>query len=279
MRSVCAAIVIGWCSVGAAAGDDAHALLRRGIALYREASFAASVVALEQARARGELEPAERVECAFYLAGDYVAMGSQAAARRELHAVIDAQPGYEPPPYTPPKVTALLVEVREEVERAPRLRALPPRQKHEAAGRRVDLWFEPSRTGGAAYGAAWWRWTGEREFREAPLAHAGENLVAHVAVEQGGTLEYWAEIRTPTGLALAGTRERPLTLPVVARPPSPAVAVASPPARPRTPIVRSWWLWTAVGAVAAAGLGVGLYFALRPQPTSTADAVLDFQVR
>jgi hypothetical protein len=31
--------------------------------------------------------------------------------------------------------------------------------------------------------------------------------------------------------------------------------------------------------MAAAGAGVGLYFALRPQPVTTADAVFDFQVR
>ncbi|MGZ3439207.1 MAG: hypothetical protein ACXVDD_06815, partial [Polyangia bacterium] len=41
---------------------------------------------------------------------------------------------------------------------------------------------------------------------------------------------------------------------------------------------RLWWLWTGLGAVGAAGLGVGLYFALRPQPSPTADAVFDFQV-
>ena len=143
-----------------------------------------------------------------------------------------------------------------------------------------ELWFEPARSGGAAYGAVYWRWRGDGAYREAPLAHGGENLVARVTVERGGTIEYYAEARSPTGLAQAGTRERPLELPVKSGAVighAAAALVAAPP--DKQPIAKKWWLWTAVGAVAAAGVGVGLYFALRPTPSNTADAVLDFQVR
>ena len=54
---------------------DAQALLRRGISLSREASFAASVAALEQARSRG-LVSAEAADCGYWLATDYLALGS-----------------------------------------------------------------------------------------------------------------------------------------------------------------------------------------------------------
>ena len=57
--------------------------------------------------------------------------------------------------------------------------------------------------------------------------------------------------------------------------------VALPPAasRPPSKARKLWWLWTAIGATAAAGAGVGLYFGLRPTTAGTADAALSFQVR
>jgi hypothetical protein len=162
-------------------------------------------------RARGPLSAAEAADCGFWLATDYLALGSTQAARRELRQVMQAAPRYEVPPFTSPKVLALLREVREELERAPRLRALPPR--HTPDG--LVLLFEPSRTGGTAYGAVYWRWQGEHEWREAPLGHAGENLKATLVLSRGGTLEYWAEMRAPDGTAVAGSRDKPLQLPAV----------------------------------------------------------------
>ncbi len=203
---------------------DAHALLRRGIALSREASFAASVAALEQARARGPLSPSEVADCGYWIATDYVALGSAQAARRELRTLVAASPGYELPPFTSPKVAALYREIKDELERAPRLRALPPRSS--SGGRELTLYVEPSRTGGTAYGAIYWRWKGEREFVEAPLAHSGENLFARLAIDHGGTLEYYAEVCAPGGSAQAGSREHPLEVPMSAPTPPASLAVA-----------------------------------------------------
>src|SRR5262245_17242629 len=106
--------------------ESARTLLRRGIELHREAAFAASIAALEQARtqAPAELEAAERAELSFYLAAGYAALGSVAAARRELEAVLAADPSYELPQYTSPKVVSLFRDVREQTEKRLRLRAL-----------------------------------------------------------------------------------------------------------------------------------------------------------
>ena len=95
-----------------ASAGDGKPMLRRGIELYREASYAESVAMLEHARARGGLEPAERVECSFYLGAGYVALGSAAAARRELKQVLRDAPDYELPQYTSPKVAAMFREVQ-----------------------------------------------------------------------------------------------------------------------------------------------------------------------
>jgi len=261
---------------------DGHGLLQRGITLHREAAFAASVAALEQARQTGALEAAEQTECAFYLAADYVAMNSLPAARRELRLVIEAQPGYELPQYTSPKVASLFREVRDEAEKVPRLRAMPPRRR--SAGR-IELWFDSSRSGGMVFGAAMWRWRGDASYREEPLAHVDDKLVATIELDRAGTLEYYAEARGPSGLGRAASREQPLELPItgaaaIRESSSLALTVtgAPPPDRKRS-IANAWWLWTPIAIVAAGGIGVGLYFALRPQSAGTGDAVLDFQVK
>src|SRR5438270_69833 len=93
--------------------------------------------------------------------------------------------------------------------------------------------------------------------REAAYASS----VTALALDRNGTVEYWAELRAPGGYAQTGSAERPLELPIGGVP----FALAAAPAREhKRSVLTSWWLWTAVGAVAATGLGVGLYFALRP---------------
>jgi hypothetical protein len=273
VRSLVVVIVLLGLAVPAVAGDG-KPMLRRGIELYREASYAESVAMLEHARARGGLEPTERVECSFYLAAGYVALSSTAAARRELRAVLHDAPDYELPQYTSPKVAALFREVRDELENAPRLRPLPPERRGDV----LALRFEASRTGGRAYGAVAWRWRGETAWREAPMRHEGTLLTAEVAVDRAGALEYYADGRAAGGALAAGSADKPLELPDVAGPRLGLVGGGSAdgarPSRGR----RLWWVWTGIGALGAAGLGVGLYFALRPQPSPTADAVFDFQV-
>jgi hypothetical protein len=261
-----------------AAGNDGPLLLRRGIQLYRDAAYAQSAALLERARSRG-LGASERIECAFYLGADYVALDSPAAARRELRVVLQEAPDFEPPQFTSPKVEALFRDVREELERAPRLRPLPP----ERHGEGLVVRFEASRTGGPGFGAVYWRWRGEPGWRETPLGHVRNEMQATLPVDatighpighpigRGGTLEYFADGRAPAGMLQAGSADRPLELPMADEP--------ARRERSRGAGARLWWVWTGLGALAAAGAGVGLYFALRPQPVATADAVFDFQVR
>ncbi len=272
MKAVCIVLVL-LCLPAIAVAGDGKPMLRRGIELYREASYAESVAMLEHARQRGGLEPAERVECAFYLAAGYVALSSTGAARRELRTVLQEAPDYELPQYTSPKVAALFRDVKDELENAPRLKPLPPERRGDA----LTLRFEASHTGGRAFGVVQWRWHGDAAWREAAMSHKGEALVADVPVERAGALEYFADGRAPNGVLQAGSAERPLELPVSTGPTLALVAGAAEPRRASAG-KRLWWLWTGIGAVGAAGLGVGLYFALRPQPSPTADAVFDFQV-
>lgn len=275
-------------SAPATAGENSRAgdgrtFLARGIQLYREASYAESVAALEQARAHGGLEEEQLVECAFYLGAGYVALNSVTAARRELKRVLAAQPGYEPPQYTSPKVAALFHDVREELEKQPRLRPLPPERRARSDGGGFVVRFEASRTGGRAFGVVEWRWRGEKKFAEAPLVQTGALLEAQLPVTHEGTLEYFAIGQAPSGPLAAGSAAEPLELPVTR---DLAVSLRADLLLPRgddrerspSKARRLWWVWTGVSALAAAGAGVGLYFALRPAPSGTAEATLSFQV-
>jgi tetratricopeptide (TPR) repeat protein len=64
--------------------------------------------------------------------------------------------------------------------------------------------------------------------------------------------------------------EKPQPEPATTPPPmvtaTPAVTASAPP--PKQPVYKKWWLWTAVGVVAAAGVGVGLGVGLSAHGTS-----------
>jgi len=267
-------IMVAYASLGlavltssAVADESARALLQKGTTLYRDASYAAAVATLEQARS-GALVREERAEATFYLAAGYVALGSLPAARRELRDLVATTPDFELPRYTSPKVAALFQEAQRDVERQPRLGSLPPRRN--SAANRVELRFEASRIQGTAFGSAYVRWKGQPAFTEIPLAHVGEELVASVPLGDGGakaetrSLEFWATVQSPSGPATLAHPERPLEL---------AVAV---PARRSN---RSW-VWIAVGGTLAGvglGLGLGLGFGLHPSTPPATDAVITWR--
>lgn len=244
---------------GAADAADPHAMLRKGIALQREASWAASISTLEKARASGVLSSAERIECAFYLGAAYVAIGSDSAARRELAAVLEAQPSFEPPPYTSPKVASLLGEVSRERAQAPGLDARPPRPTEDGV---FELGFDARRARAPIYGVVRFRMRGTKRFAEAPLAVTGEGrggvtVAARVPAPEPGVLEYYADALSSDGALRAGSDAQPLELPV------PAGVRLTKPAPHRTSRLQLVWLAIPVGAIVGAGLGLGLYFGLR----------------
>lgn len=246
----------------AADPTDAPALLRRGIALQREGSWSASIAALEKARA-ATLAPAERVECAFYLGAAYLAIGSEGAARRELAAVLQAQPSFEPPPYTSPKVASLLGEVARELGQAPSLEARPPRRlaASDHVGSGVELSFEPRRAKAPIYGVVRFRMRGDARWDELALQHrtndADSPLVAEVRPRTAGVLEYYADALSAAGALRAGAVGAPLELPLA--------SIDPPRKRGPAPKGTSKLVWLAVplGVVLGASVGVGLYFGLR----------------
>ena len=250
-------LVLGPPRAHAAEPTDPHAMVRRGIALQREASWTASIAMLEKARASGVLSSAERVECEFYLAAAFVAIGSDAAARRELASVLQAQPSFELPPYTSPKVASLLGEVSRERAQAPGLEAKPPR----ASDGGLELGFDARRARTPIYGVVRFRMRGEKTFHEAPLAVSSAGapitVAAQVPTPAAGVLEYYADALSAEGALHAGSETQPLELPVSA---GRKITRTAPTSNPRLKLV---WLAIPIGAVVGAGLGLGLYYGLR----------------
>ena len=227
-------------------------------------------MALEKARASGVLSSEERAECAFYLGAAYVAVGSEGAARRELASLLEAQPTFEPPPYTSPKVASLLGEVARERGQAPQLEPRPPRRlpaDGATLSTEIELGFETRRTRPPVYGVVRYRMRGERAFREAPLvahgvpgdvtAEATIALSARVQVKGGGVLEYYADALGGGGALHAASAALPLELPV---PKDDRVVSTAPAKRDRSKLV---WLAVPVGVVAGIVVGVGVYYGLR----------------
>ena len=254
-------MVVGVLRCGRASAEvDAHGQLRRGIELQREASWSASITALERALSTGTLSSAERAECAFYLAAAYLAIGSDAAARRELAVVLDLQPGFEPPPYTSPKVASLLGEVARSRATAAQLEPRPPRPSPSSDG--LELGFEARRVKGPIYGVVRFRMRGDTSYTAAPLVarsaeHDGtQALVADVKPAGSGVLEYYADALSPGEHLVAGSAVRPYALPFTATAPARAVTTSRGPSK-------LMWLAIPAGVIVGAAVGLGLYFGLK----------------
>ena len=248
---------VAWPTRSLAEPVDAHGQLRRGIELQREASWSASITSLERARAVGTLSTVERAECAFYLAAAYLAIGSDAAARRELAVVLDLQPGFEPPPYTSPKVSSLLGEVARSRATAAQLDPRPPHTSADG----LELGFEAHRIKGPIYGVVRFRMRGDEDYGAAPLVaraaqHDGtQALVADVKPAHSGVLEYYADALEPGGHLVAGSSDRPYALPFTLR-----AAERVQTSRAPSKLV---WLAIPAGFVVGVATGLGLYFGLR----------------
>jgi hypothetical protein len=241
-----------------AAEPDGHALLQRGIALQRDASWNASIAALERARAGGLATAAERAECAFYLAAAYLAISSDGAARRELAIVLDERPGFESPPYTSPKLASLFGEVTRERARLPVLDARPPRrlQPDETRGSGLELSFDTKHELKPVYGVVRFRMRGQADYAEAPLAQRGPGaFVAEVRPPQTGVLEYYADALSPMGALRAGSAMSPLELPTG--------AIDPPRGKHARGLSKLIWLAVPLGIVLGVGTGLGLYYGLR----------------
>jgi hypothetical protein len=245
--------------VACAAESEAHTLLQKGIALQRDASWNASIAALEKARAAGLATAPERAECAFYLAAAYVAINSDGAAKRELGVVLDERPSFEPPPYTSPKLASLFGEVTRERSRRTELEARPPRTlaPDETHGSGLELTFDAQRGLAPIYGVVHFRMRGAPHYEEAPLTrHGAGSLIADVRPAQPGVLEYYADALGPSGPLRAGSMTAPLELPI---------GTIDPPRRGHRIGRTSKLVWLAVplGVVLGAATGLGLYFGLR----------------
>jgi tetratricopeptide (TPR) repeat protein len=97
---------------------------------------------------------------------------------------------------------------------------------------------------------------------DSPVRPEVEQRIA--ALEQAIEAEKKASTMPPDRVLEKPPAPEPTPPPVVAT--TPAVTASAPP--PKEPVYKKWWLWTAVGAVAAVGVGVGLGVGLSSHGTT-----------
>ncbi|HJZ88272.1 MAG TPA: hypothetical protein VKN99_24025 [Polyangia bacterium] len=246
-----------WIALLGLVATDPAAALKHAEALYADAQYPEAVAALDELLARRDLAPAARLEATLYLGMGQLALGNEQAARARFQELLEANPAYELPRYTSPKIRALFDQIRAQVQGGPRLEALPPLAEAAASGPGpVRLRFHAERLagGGTQRALVYWRRSGQRDWSEIALAGQTElsaepPLAATSEPATDFDLEYYAEIQEgPLVLAHAGTAAQPLVVHV----PAPARGLAGSQSA-AAPFYKRWWFWSAVGLVAVGG--------------------------
>lgn len=236
--ALCVASERAWAEPSATAGEKNSsspnsegydALLDRAVAAFDAEDYIKARTSFEQAYA---LRPNARVLRGMGLAA--LQLKRFTVAKRELTAALTEARQ----PLTAPQkksVNEVLSWMRTHLASL-QLHLRPPSARVELDGEPVldsELWIEP--------GAHRLRISanGYETIEQALHVSAGENFVRQIVLAKGEV--------GPTALALA---------PHAAAPP-PEAALSSQPAAPRdssTPVLESWWFWTAVGVVVAGGV-------------------------
>jgi tetratricopeptide (TPR) repeat protein len=99
---------------------------------------------------------------------------------------------------------------------------------------------------------------------ESPVRPEVEQRI--IALEQSIEAQKKASTMPPDRVLGKPAQPTPAQPEPLVTPATPAVTASAPP--PKQPVYKKWWLWTAVGVVAAAGVGVGLGVGLSSHGTS-----------
>jgi hypothetical protein len=261
----------------ASAGADDFAQAKKA---YKDARYAEAIAGFEEVFAQPSLSDDNRREALLLQAYSHVAMSHSDAARRCFRALLFLQPAFSLPAYAPPKV-------RDAFEKArlgkPTLHLALPLQKTIRDEREVVEIRVTALNADDTQAALYWRVRGATEYALVALGGQTE-MVAEIGVPRLGNssssvvLEYFAILRSGRNdVAAAGSAKQPLQFLVrrsLANATPEQVALSAPP-QVSTPVVKQWWFWTAIAAVAAGGIATGVYFATRPTPKT---ASLEFRL-
>jgi hypothetical protein len=256
-----AALVVLAAPPAGGAGLDAPARLERARVCRAALDFACAEEELAAARAGlGDLPPEVRVEVLVLSAETALSTGRRADAEAHLRGLLDLRPDWVPAAGSwPSGWVAALERVRDSLpdRLPPSLDANLPGDA--CAGRSAVVGVRARDRSGM--GPVVLVLPGPPPVRIPMTTSDGETWTATVPAERVAEpgVPFWIEAfdLAGNGPATWGGPDRPRTLPV-----------GPVPARPSRPLVRQWWFWTAIGAVAA-GAAVGVYYLARPRAGSS----------
>ncbi len=239
--------------VGAPAGAATVAQsLARARTQYRELEYE-KVITLTRAvvgDSRSSME--QRVEALELLGLSSLILGREKKAREAFVRLLRIRPEHRlRDPSGSPKLRTFFRKVRDALPppaSPPTLRLLPPGET--VAGARVKIKATLANLRWADHiGLLRWRKTGETSWRSTPARPEGAALSANLLLPRsssGYRLEYYMAIHDTDGIQViaAGSSSTPEEMTVKGKSSS--------------SLVRSWWLWTAVGLVVVAGATVGI---------------------
>jgi tetratricopeptide (TPR) repeat protein len=212
--------------------------------------------------------------------------GNRAEARRALEKLFQARPDYELPRGAPPKIRELFGEVQADV-RAHRVNPatidFSPLNSLVAGGPAGihALVTDPPSGGRTRF---YYRRTGSESFSSLELKGHGPDVTGILpaselsAADAPFSIEYYVEVDDAAGRRLAGRGDAltPLTVKVRAPDAGTGEPVRAPAVAEEPQWYERWYVWTAVGVVAA-GAGAGTYYLLSRPRTGQLPITVTFQ--
>lgn len=256
-----------------AGSGSAHARvppeLQRGIAAYNNVEYAAALThlraALRRTRSREIL-----ARTYFYLGCTHLAREERSRAREAFETLLSFAPAYVPSrQLTSPKIASFFAEVRRQY----RTPAGPPTMAHqqprpsEVTGPLTPLTLEVHNLAPRLRPVLRYRPAATPGYRTLEAAEHRKGRFVFAVPTPAGELLYTFALVTRDGVLIQQLRSgaRPFRL----RPGREEERAVG------TPWYRSWWFWTAAGAVAlGTGLGVGLGLGLSGGETSRAQVTV-----
>lgn len=237
-----------------AQADTVDQSLTRARAQYRDLEYE-KVITLSRAVAGDSRSSVDqRVEALELLGLSSLILGREKKAGEAFLRLLRIRPGHRlRDPSGSPKLRTFFHKVRDTLPppaRPPTLRLLRPRGM-AVAGKRVKIKAALANLRWADHiGLLRWRRSGETSWQSTPARPEGSALAANLLLPKsssGYRVQYYMAVHDTDGIQViaAGSAGAPQELAVRA-------------AKSSSSLLRSWWLWTAVGVVVVAGATVGI---------------------
>lgn len=240
--------------------------LRDGIRAYTQVEYQPALMylktALRRVRQRKDLTLTY-----FYLGCTYLALDRKRSAQEMFETLLSFEPSYVPDPrLTSPKIARFFAQVRESYDTPLAPPTISHRELKHADPRLTLLYLSVRNLSIRLRPVLRYRTGASPSFFsvEARKVFEGRATFALPTPPDGSDIFYYFALMDRGGVIVLrlGKGEKPFRLTVLAQ-------GEDPPSAGATPWYKTWWFWTAVGAVAV-GTGVGLGVGLAGDDSSTA---------